>query len=178
MFELSFGKMALIAVVALLVLGPERLPAAARTAGALLRRARNSWQSVRTEIERELAAEDVKRSLRDSGRELILPPKCGAAADIESAVNPVRRLRNLPIRRPMSPLIRPRTANSRSCPISSSCARPLAVAAVLATRRVDPVRQPPGGWLARFDTRRRRDDRHRRRPPFFAPLKLAFAAVF
>ena len=55
MFELSFGKMALIAVVALLVLGPERLPAAARTAGALLRRARNSWQSVRSEIERELA---------------------------------------------------------------------------------------------------------------------------
>jgi len=68
MFELSFGKMALIAIVALLVLGPERLPGAARTVGALLRRARNSWQSVRSEIERELAAEDIKRSIHDTAR--------------------------------------------------------------------------------------------------------------
>ena len=68
MFELSFGKMALIAVVALLVLGPERLPAAARTVGALLRRARTSWHSVRSEIERELAAEDIKRSIHDTAR--------------------------------------------------------------------------------------------------------------
>lgn len=89
MFELSFGKMALIAVVALLVLGPERLPGAARTAGALLRRARNSWQSVRSEIERELAAEDVKRGIRDAGREVDVAAEMRrAAADIESAMNP------------------------------------------------------------------------------------------
>ena len=53
------GEVGLIAVVALLVLGPERLPGAARTAGALLRRARASWQNVQQEIERELAAEDL-----------------------------------------------------------------------------------------------------------------------
>ena len=53
MFDIGFGKLALIAVVALLVLGPERLPRVARTAGALIRRARNSWASVRAEIERE-----------------------------------------------------------------------------------------------------------------------------
>ena len=89
MFELSFGKMALIAVVALLVLGPERLPGAARTAGALLRRARNSWNGVRSEIERELAAEDVKRSIRDAEREVDLAAELRRAAeDIESAVNP------------------------------------------------------------------------------------------
>ncbi len=72
MFELSFGKMALIAVVALLVLGPERLPGAARTAGALLRRLRNSWHGVRSEIERELAAEDIKRSIHDTARSVDL----------------------------------------------------------------------------------------------------------
>jgi sec-independent protein translocase protein TatB len=53
-------------VVALLVLGPERLPGAARTAGALLRKARQSWQSVRVEIERELAAEELKRSMKET----------------------------------------------------------------------------------------------------------------
>ena len=90
MFELSFGKMALIAVVALLVLGPERLPGAARTAGALLRRARNSWNGVRSEIERELAAEDVRRSIRDAEREVDLAADLRRAAeDIESAVNPL-----------------------------------------------------------------------------------------
>ncbi|HNR91947.1 MAG TPA: Sec-independent protein translocase protein TatB [Dokdonella sp.] len=89
MFELSFGKMALIAVVALLVLGPERLPGAARTAGALLRRMRNSWQGVRAEIERELAAEDVKRGLHDAQHDLDLAAELRrTAADIESAVNP------------------------------------------------------------------------------------------
>ena len=68
MFDFSFGEMGLIAVVALLVLGPERLPRVARTAGALVRRARNSWQSVRDEIERELQAEDLKRSLDEAKR--------------------------------------------------------------------------------------------------------------
>jgi sec-independent protein translocase protein TatB len=66
MFDFSFGEIGLVAVVALLVLGPERLPKVARTAGALVRRARASWQNVRDEIERELAAEDLKRSINEA----------------------------------------------------------------------------------------------------------------
>jgi sec-independent protein translocase protein TatB len=56
-----------IAMVALLVLGPERLPRAARFAGLWVRRARAQWHSVRAELERDLAAEELQRSLRDSG---------------------------------------------------------------------------------------------------------------
>jgi sec-independent protein translocase protein TatB len=66
MFDIGMGEIGLIAVVGLLVLGPERLPRVARTAGALLRKARNSWQSVRSDIERELAAEDLKRTMRET----------------------------------------------------------------------------------------------------------------
>ena len=66
MIEISFGKLLLIALVALIVLGPERLPHAARTAGALLRRVRNGWDSVRTEVEREIQAEEIKRTLRET----------------------------------------------------------------------------------------------------------------
>ena len=84
MFDLSFGELAMIAVVALLVLGPERLPGAARTAGALLRRVRNSWQGVRSEIERELAAEDIKRSIRDTTRSVDL------REDIRSTAEQIR----------------------------------------------------------------------------------------
>lgn len=79
MFELGIGELALIAVVALLVLGPERLPGAARTVGALLRRARNSWQSVRADIERELAAEDVKQSIRESVQGMDVSSEINAA---------------------------------------------------------------------------------------------------
>ncbi len=68
MFEIGFGEIALIAVVALLVLGPERLPGVARTVGALVRRARASWQNVKGEIERELAAEDMKKNLDEARR--------------------------------------------------------------------------------------------------------------
>ena len=49
-----------------MVLGPERLPKAARFAGLWVRRARAQWYSVKNELERELAAEDLKRSLHDA----------------------------------------------------------------------------------------------------------------
>ncbi len=63
MFDVGFSELLIIAVVALLVLGPERLPKAARFAGMWVRRARAQWQSVRTELERELAAEELQRNL-------------------------------------------------------------------------------------------------------------------
>lgn len=68
MFGIDTGELALIAVVALLVLGPERLPGIARTAGALVRRARTAWAGVRAEIEREIDVEDVRRNIRDAAR--------------------------------------------------------------------------------------------------------------
>ena len=56
MFDIGFSEMLVIAVVALVVLGPERLPKAARFAGLWVRRARAQWNSVKDELERELAA--------------------------------------------------------------------------------------------------------------------------
>lgn len=66
MIEISFGKLLVLALIALVVLGPEKLPAAARTAGALLRRVRGSWDSVRAEVERELQVEEIRRTARDA----------------------------------------------------------------------------------------------------------------
>jgi len=66
MIDISLTKLLLLAVVALIVLGPERLPHAARTAGALLRRMRSGWDSVRAEVEREIQAEEIKRTLRET----------------------------------------------------------------------------------------------------------------
>lgn len=64
MFDIGFSELLVIAVVALLVLGPERLPGAARTVGALLRKARQSFESVKADIEREVRDEELKRTLK------------------------------------------------------------------------------------------------------------------
>jgi sec-independent protein translocase protein TatB len=66
MFDIGFSELFLTGVVALVVLGPERLPKAARFAGLWVRRARAQWYSVKGELERELAAEELQRSLRET----------------------------------------------------------------------------------------------------------------
>lgn len=66
MIELNFGKLLLLAVIALIVLGPEKLPKAARMAGAMLRRLRLGWESVRSEVERELEIEEIKRAAKEA----------------------------------------------------------------------------------------------------------------
>ena len=66
MIEISFGKLVLLALVALIVLGPEKLPHAARTAGVFLRRVRTGWDSVRAEVERELQVEEIRRQAREA----------------------------------------------------------------------------------------------------------------
>lgn len=70
MFDFSFGELLLVALVALVVLGPERLPKAARFIGLWVRRARAQWYSVKSELEHELASDELKRSLQE-GREAL-----------------------------------------------------------------------------------------------------------
>lgn len=70
MFDIGFGELLVVALVALLVLGPERLPRAARFTGLWVRRARAQWHSVKAELERDLAAEELQRSLREGREEL------------------------------------------------------------------------------------------------------------
>ena len=71
MFDIGFGEIFLIAIVALLVLGPERLPKAARFAGLWVRRARAQWYSVKAELENELADDDLRRSLKQTQADLL-----------------------------------------------------------------------------------------------------------
>jgi len=63
MFDIGFWELAVIGVVALLVIGPERLPRVARTAGLWLGRARRFVTTVKADIDRELAADELKKTL-------------------------------------------------------------------------------------------------------------------
>ena len=65
MFDIGFAELLIIAVVALLVLGPERLPVAARSAAVVLGRLKRQASDIRREIERELDVDGIRRELRD-----------------------------------------------------------------------------------------------------------------
>lgn len=73
MFDVGFSELLIIAVVALLVLGPERLPKAARFAGLWVRKARAQWYSVKSELELELAQEEMKQHLQDAENSIKAP---------------------------------------------------------------------------------------------------------
>jgi sec-independent protein translocase protein TatB len=64
MFDIGALELILIGVVALLVVGPERLPKLARTAGLWAGKARRAFLAVKDEIDREIKAEELKEILR------------------------------------------------------------------------------------------------------------------
>ncbi|MDO9343581.1 Sec-independent protein translocase protein TatB [Pseudomonas pergaminensis] len=65
MFGISFSELLLVGLVALLVLGPERLPGAARTAGLWIGRLKRSFNAIKQEVEREIGADEIRRQLHN-----------------------------------------------------------------------------------------------------------------
>ena len=68
MFDVGFFELMLIGVVALVVVGPERLPRIARTAGLWLGKGRQFVNSVKSDIEQEIKADELKRILEEQKR--------------------------------------------------------------------------------------------------------------
>ena len=65
MFDIGFPELMLVALVGLLVIGPERLPEALRTLGLWLGRMRRSFLSVKAEIEKEIGMDEVRKQLHN-----------------------------------------------------------------------------------------------------------------
>lgn len=73
MFDIGFSELVVIGLVALIVIGPERLPRVARTVGALLGRFQRYVNDVKSEVRREMEIEDLKKfqsQLTDQVREV------------------------------------------------------------------------------------------------------------
>ena len=83
MFNIGSFEVLLICVIALLVLGPERLPSAVRTAGLWIGRFRRSFYKVKSEIERELNADEIRRQLHN---ESVMAELESAKESVETAV--------------------------------------------------------------------------------------------
>lgn len=61
MIDLGLSKIAIIGVIALIVLGPERLPKVARTVGTLLGRAQRYISDVKSEVSREMDLDELRK---------------------------------------------------------------------------------------------------------------------
>jgi sec-independent protein translocase protein TatB len=91
MFDIGFSEIVVIAVVALIVLGPERLPKAARTMGILFGRLQRYVNEVKADINREMELEELRKlqqQVQSAARE-IETSVTNAARDVESGVRSV-----------------------------------------------------------------------------------------
>lgn len=84
MFDVGFWELSLIGIVALLVIGPERLPAVARTVGKWVGRANRFISSVKDDINKELKDEDLKRILAEQQK--LADEYKNAASEMSSSI--------------------------------------------------------------------------------------------
>jgi sec-independent protein translocase protein TatB len=93
MFDVGFSELMMVGLVALLVIGPEKLPKAARIAGFWLGKARSTVAHVKTELKQELYAEEMRQLLHQhSLTEELQQAKAESAAaiqDINSAITAI-----------------------------------------------------------------------------------------
>jgi len=68
MFDIGFWELALIGVILLLVVGPERLPKVSRTAGLWVGRGRRMLSAMKEEIDREIKAQELQEILDKQAR--------------------------------------------------------------------------------------------------------------
>ncbi|WP_081794867.1 Sec-independent protein translocase protein TatB [Pseudomonas sp. H1h] len=105
MFGISFSELLLVGLVALLVLGPERLPGAARTAGLWVGRLKRSFNAIKQEVEREIGADEIRRqlhnehilSLEQEARKIFTPP-------VQQEPTPVEHVGEQTIHAPSAPV--------------------------------------------------------------------------
>jgi len=64
MFDIGFTEILLVAIVGLLVVGPERLPEAIRTSSKWLAKLKRGYTAIKADLERELGADEIRAQLR------------------------------------------------------------------------------------------------------------------
>jgi sec-independent protein translocase protein TatB len=92
MFDIGFSEIVVIAVVALIVIGPERLPKSARTLGHLFGRLQRYVNDVKADINREMELEELRKlqqEVKSAAREIETSVQT-AARDFESSARAVQ----------------------------------------------------------------------------------------
>src|SRR5688572_22597912 len=88
MDNIGFSELVLLGIIALVVLGPEKLPGAIRSASLWIGRLKRSFNTIKTDIEREIGADEIRRQLRN---EAIMDKFKQTKAQVNDAVNTVKK---------------------------------------------------------------------------------------
>ncbi|HEY0289561.1 MAG TPA: Sec-independent protein translocase protein TatB [Pseudomonas sp.] len=156
MFGISFSELLLVGLVALLVLGPERLPGAARTAGLWVGRLKRSFNAIKQEVEREIGADEIRRqlhnehilSLEQEARKILSPQQTTAepaATVVPSAIEtplPITAATPTPIQPTPSADIGP-AAPAQSASVSAEPAHVAPVSEPAPANHTAPVQSAP-----------------------------------
>ncbi|EIJ42049.1 twin arginine-targeting protein translocase TatB [Beggiatoa alba B18LD] len=92
MFEIGFWELVLIGVIALLVIGPDKLPSAARTAGLWIGKMRRFVTSIKDEVDRELRLQELQQQLKEVEKNNLQPlvdETRKTALDVQNTLNQV-----------------------------------------------------------------------------------------
>ena len=141
MFGISFSELLLVGLVALLVLGPERLPGAARTAGLWVGRLKRSFNAIKQEVEREIGADEIRRqlhnehilSLEQEARKIFTPT--------QQEPTPVQPVAEPTIHAP-TPVVEP-VISAEPAPVATPAVPPLVEPATPAAAPVAPAPHDP-----------------------------------
>ncbi|WP_339481054.1 MULTISPECIES: Sec-independent protein translocase protein TatB [unclassified Pseudomonas] len=136
MFGISFTELLLVGLVALLVLGPERLPGAARTAGLWVGRLKRSFNAIKQEVEREIGADDIRRQLHN---EHIL----SLEQEARKIFTPTQQ-EPTPVQPAVEPTIAPQASVDDTAPVVAEPAKPVEPAPTATTPEApnDPTLPP------------------------------------
>ncbi|NMY39281.1 MULTISPECIES: Sec-independent protein translocase protein TatB [unclassified Pseudomonas] len=115
MFGISFSELLLVGLVALLVLGPERLPGAARTAGLWVGRLKRSFNAIKQEVEREIGADEIRRQLHNEHILSMEEEAKKIMAPVQDALKPVT-----PVEPPATPVAAAPAEPASPAPVSLS----------------------------------------------------------
>ena len=116
MDNIGFTELVLLGVVALVVLGPEKLPGAIRTLSLWIGRLKRSFNSIKTDIEREIGADEIRRQLRN---EAIMDKFKQTKAQVNDAVSTVKK-QTEEFRKSVE--LEARTIESATAPVTSRAA--------------------------------------------------------
>ena len=87
MFEIGFAELFLLGVIALLVVGPDRLPGLARTVGVWVGKAQRMVGQVRADIEREVRADEIRKAAKEYSPTAALADMRKEVEDLASEVS-------------------------------------------------------------------------------------------
>jgi len=116
MFEIGFSELVVIMVVALVVIGPERLPKVARTMGHLWGRAQRYVNGVRSDIERDMQVEEM-RQLKHKMQQEVAAVEQAANQSVQALDKHVQSLESLE----STPVVQ---TQPRSVPVSGNSTKP------------------------------------------------------